>query len=91
VLGPEQGHRAIDRELLGDVHLLAAAVVALPRIALGVLVRQHRPGGVEDGLGDEVLGGDHLQRSLLARELAVEDAGDVGVDVGQRCGLEVVR
>ncbi len=40
VLGAEQRLRAVDRELLDDVHVLAAAVVALARIALGVLVRE---------------------------------------------------
>ena len=34
--------RAVDGELLDDVHVLAAAVVALPRIAFRVLVREHR-------------------------------------------------
>ena len=74
VLGPEQLLGAVDRELLGDVDLLAAAVVALARVALGVLVGQHRAGRLEHRLGDEVLGGDHLERVLLALELAVEHA-----------------
>ena len=43
VLGAEQRLRAVDRELLDDVDELAAAVVALARIALGVLVGQHAP------------------------------------------------
>ena len=41
VLGAEQRLRAVDRELLDHVDELAAAVVALARIALGVLVGQH--------------------------------------------------
>jgi hypothetical protein len=38
VLRPEQRAGAVDRELLGDVDMLAAAVVAPAGIALGVLV-----------------------------------------------------
>ena len=90
VLGAEQLLGPLDRQLLGDVDLLAAAVVALARVALGVLVGQHRAGRVEDRLGDEVLGGDHLERALLAGELAVEHLGDLGVDLAQRRGLEVL-
>ena len=90
VLGAEELLGAVDRELLGDVDLLASAVVAPPRVALRVLVRQHRARRLEHGLGHEVLRGDHLERALLALELAPEHARDVGVDVGQRGGLEVV-
>ena len=41
VLGAEQRLGTVDRELLGDVDVLAAAVVAGARVALGVLVREH--------------------------------------------------
>jgi hypothetical protein len=40
-LRSEQRLDPIDRDLLDDVDVLAAAVVAPTRIALGVLVRQH--------------------------------------------------
>jgi hypothetical protein len=90
VLGAEQVLGAVDRQLLGDVDPLTAAVVALARVALGVLVGQHRARGIEHGLRHEVLGGDHLQRPLLATELAVEDAGDVRVHLGEMGGLELV-
>ena len=36
--GAEQALRALDRELLDDVDVLAAPVVALARVTLGVLV-----------------------------------------------------
>jgi len=48
VLGAEQGFRAVDRELLDDVDELAAAVVAAPRVALGVLVVQGGADGRQD-------------------------------------------
>ena len=84
VLGAEQLLRAVDRELLGDVDVLAAAVVALAGIALGVLVGQHAALALEDRLRDEVLGGDHLERPLLALELEAQHLGDLGVDLRQR-------
>src|SRR5699024_8618174 len=71
-------------EVLGDVDLLAAAVVTLARVALGVLVGEHRPLGLQDSAGDEVLAGDHLQRVPLAGELTVEDGGDLRVELGER-------
>jgi hypothetical protein len=90
VLGAEELLGPVDRELLGDIDPLAAAVVALAGIPLGVLVGEHRPGRVEDRLRHEVLGGDHLERPLLAPEFAVEDPLDVGVDLGEVRCLEVV-
>ena len=89
MLGPEQRLRAVDRELLDHVDVLAAAVVALARIALGVLVREHAALALEHGLRHEVLRGDHLQRALLALELVADGLGDLGVDLGERA-LEVV-
>jgi hypothetical protein len=47
VLGAEELLRAVDRELLDLVDDLAAAVVALAGIALGVLVRRHGADGLE--------------------------------------------
>ena len=93
VLGAEQLLGAVDRELLGDVDPLAAAVVALAGQALGVLVGEHRAGRLEDRARHEVLGGDHLERVLLALELVLEHVRDLGIDRRQRlvevAGVEV--
>ena len=89
VLGPEQRLGAVDRQLLGDVHPLAAAVVATTGIALGVLVGEHRALAFEHGPRHEVLRGDHLERALLALELAAQHLGDLGVDVHERA-VEVI-
>ena len=89
VLGAEQRLGAVDRELLDDVDVLAAAVVALAGIALGVLVREDAALALQDRLRDEVLRRDHLERALLAVQLARDDVGDLGVDLGQRAGEEV--
>ena len=91
VLGPEQLLGAVDRQLLGDVDELAAAVVALAGIALGVLVRQHRPLALEHRHRHEVLRGDHLERPLLALELPREHLGDLRIDFGERPVEEVGR
>ena len=91
VLGPEQLLGAVDRELLGDVDVLAAAVVALARVALGVLVGQHRALALEHRLRHEVLRGDHLERALLALELEAQHLGDLGIDLGERAVEEVGR
>ena len=84
VLGAEQALRALDRERLGDVDVLAAAVVAAAGVALGVLVREHGALGLQHRDGNEVLARDHLEVVALAPELELENLGDLGVDLGQR-------
>ena len=79
VLCAEEVLRAVDRQLLDLVHDLAAAVVAPPRIALRVLVREHRARRLEHGRPREVLGRDELDLATLAVGLAVDERGDLGV------------
>ena len=55
VLGAEQLFRSRDRQRLGHVHELASAVIATPRVSLGVLVRHHRTRRFEDRAAHEVL------------------------------------
>ena len=83
VLCAEQLLRARDRQRLGDVDELAAAVVALARIALGVLVRQHRSGSVEYCLADEVLRGDQLEAGVLPVPFVPNGRGNLGIGFGQ--------
>ena len=79
VLRTEERLGAVDRELLADVHPLAAAVVAPAGVALGVLVGEHRALAFEHRERHEVLRGDHLERALLAVKLAAQDLRDLGV------------
>ena len=65
------------------VHELAAAVVALARIALGVLVGEHGAQRLQHRLGDEVLGGDQLELRALAARLVADGAADLGVGAEQ--------
>src|SRR6185503_1104712 len=90
VLGAEQLLRTVDRRLLDLVDDLAAAVVAPPGVALGVLVGRHRPDGLEDRGPGEVLGGDQLDLAALALELLAEQLRDLRVDLGQARGAEVL-
>ena len=69
---------------LDDVDELAAAVVALARIAFGVLVGQHRAGGFEHGAADEVLRRDQLEAAVLAVPLVADRLGDLGIGLGER-------
>ena len=65
VFGVEELFRAVAREVLHLVGVLAAAVVALARIAFGVLVGEDAAGGFEDGFGGEILAGDQLDLAVL--------------------------
>ena len=64
--------RAVDSELLDDVDELAAAVITLAGIALGVLVREHAALRLEHSLGDNVLRGDELELRALAIQFLVD-------------------
>ena len=87
----EQLLRALDRQLLGDVDVLAAAVVAPAGIALGVLVGQHRALGLEHRRAHDVLGRDQLDLVLLALELAAERRLQLGVVARERALEEAPR
>ena len=83
ILGAEQGLEPVDRQLLDDIDVLAAPVVALAWIAFGVLVGQlcalrlhHRWRGV-------VLAGDQLDVLFLAGVLERDRGPEFGVDVGE--------
>jgi hypothetical protein len=85
VLGPEQRGGPVAGQVLHLVDDLVAAVVALARVALGVLVGQHRARRGQHGRRGEVLRGDQLQRGLLALQLLVDQPGHLGV--GGQCGV----
>ena len=82
--GAEQRLDPLDRERLDDVDVLAAAVVPAAGVALGVLVRQHAALRLHRRDRGEVLRRDHLQRVLLAPQLAGHVFGDLGVRLGER-------
>ena len=65
LLGP------LDGDVLHHVHALAAAVVTLSGITLGVLVGEHAAHGHHNGLGNDVFGSDELQISSLSGKLSL--------------------
>ena len=66
-------------EVLDLVDERVAAVVALARVALGVLVGEHRAGGREHRRRGEVLGRDQLQGRVLPLDLAVDEGEELVV------------
>ena len=80
---PNSSAGALDRELLGDIDELAAAVIAPARIAFGIFVGQHRALRLEHGARDDVLRGDQLDLVALAAELELDRAGDLRIGVGK--------
>ena len=87
-LGAEQLLDAIDRQLLGDVDELAAAVVALAGIALGVLVGELRALRGHDRRARVVLRGDQLDVLFLAPVLRFDRAQSSGSDFSSVCVRE---
>ncbi len=83
VIGAKQCRRARNRRPFDDVDELAASVVALAGVALGVLVRQHRSGGFENRLAHEILRGDQLETAVLAVQLVAKRGGDFGIGFGK--------
>jgi hypothetical protein len=81
VVGAEQFLRTIDRQLLGDVDELTAAVVALARVAFRVLVGHRRTLRLQHPRTGVILRGDELDVILLALPLAVERALEFRVDI----------
>ena len=86
VLGSEQRLDTFDRDRFDVVDHGVAAVVALARVALGVLVGQHRSGGAHHRRRREVLAGDQLEPGRLALVLAPHQFVDDRV--GMRVGME---
>ena len=77
---------AIARQILNNVGVLAATVVAAPRIAFRIFVGEDRTSGLEHRFGDEVFAGNHLQAFVLAEGFVVNGGGYLGVGLGQGKG-----
>ena len=86
VIGAEQLLDAVDGQLLGDIHVLAAAVVALARIAFRVLVGQLAALRLHHPRAGIVLAGDQLDVILLSTGLVGDGLGEFGVESGDQVG-----
>ena len=87
VLGAEQLLGAVDRQLLDVVDDHVPAVVALARVALGVLVRQDAPLHRHDGWTGVVFRGDELHVLFLAAFFAADGYRELGVEGLERRGV----
>ncbi len=84
----EQLAGPLDRQVLGHVDELAAAVVALAGIAFGILVRHHRTLRFHHGAAHDVLAGDQLDLVALAAKLVGDGGKERGVTGGKAFGEE---
>ena len=75
----EQRLGPLDRQFLGDVDILAAAVVAPTGVALGIFVGHHRALRLHHGGRDDVFRGDQLDLVALAAQLLADRAEDLGI------------
>ena len=87
--GAEQLLQTVDGQLLGHVHVFAAAVVALAGIALGVLVGQLAALRLHHGRRGVVLGSDQLDVVFLALVLLLNGGPDFGVHIGEGRGAAI--
>ena len=84
VIGAEEFLCPLDGDVLHHVHALAAAVVALAGVALGVLVGEDGAGGGQDGGADDVLRGDELDVLLLPVILGTDGLPHLRVGGGDK-------
>ncbi len=81
-VGVEELPGTVDRQLLGDIDVLATAVVALARIALGVLVRELRALGRHHGRARVVLRRDQLDVLFLPPILGGDGGREFRIGLG---------
>ena len=82
VTGVKQLFSAINRQLFGDIHKFAAAVVTLAGIPFRVLVRQHRALRRQHTRAGVVFRSDQLDVIVLAQTLAFERLPQLRVESG---------
>ena len=73
VLGIEDLFQALDSDVLALVNALAAAIVTVARIALGILVGQATAHGLHHLVAHEVLTGDEFNAVLLTLMFTLDD------------------
>ena len=84
MLGAEQFLHPVDGERLGNVDVLATAVIALARQAFGVLVGEHRTLRFEHRAADDVLRRDQFDLVALATKLLADRVKDLRIGLGER-------
>ena len=82
----EQRLHALDRDPLGYIDMLAAAIIAATGITFGVFVRQDRSRRFQDGLADDVFRRDQFDLVLLPSALGGQCGEKVWVGLRQIIG-----
>ncbi len=82
VVGAEQFFGAVDGQLLDDVHVFAAAVVALARIAFGVFVGQLGTLRLHHARAGVVLRGDQLDVLFLTHHFLLHGTPQFRIVIG---------
>ena len=82
-LATEQFGHAFDRQIFGDIDVLAAAVIALARKAFGIFVGEDRTLRLEYRAADDVLRRDQFDLVALATEFEADRFGDFGIGLRQ--------
>ena len=79
IIDTEELFGAFNRQLFSRVNIDTTGVVALARVALGVLVGHHAAGGGHNGGRGVVFGGDEEDVRALALLLGGDSRGYLGV------------
>ena len=90
-IGAEKFLGAGAGDVLDDVDVFAATVVAASRVAFGVLVGQDAALGLQHRARHEVLRRDHLQRVTLTAELSGHRSGHIGIELGEGKRIHGIR
>src|SRR6266852_1442253 len=86
---PEQLLRALDRDRLGYVYVLAAAVVAPPAVAFGIFVGELAALRDQHRTADVVFRGDQLDVIFLPLMLEAHRVPDFGIGLGEEIGANM--
>ena len=84
----EQLLGAVDRQIFGDVDILATAVIAAARITFGVLVGHDRALGFHHSGRNDVFGRNQLDLVALAAQFIGDRLVQFGIARGERFGEE---
>ncbi len=88
MFGAEKAFRAIDRQLLGHVHVFATAVPALSRITFGVFVSQNTALCFHDRAAGEILRSDQLDIFALPLFFRANDIEDFRINASQGVAID---
>ena len=73
ILGTENLFQALNGQILALVNALAATIITVTRITLGLLVGKAASHGLHNLVADEILTGNEFDTMLLAQMLALDD------------------